>query len=74
MSLVEVTDENWGPIVVGQRPIWPVDMDEWHPKVTDNQTSVAGVGVEMYLVESNMTNQIPGLARVSQHPVGATCN
>ena len=70
MSLVEVTDESWGPLWLDRdlsgQSIWM----NGTLRFTDNQTSVAGVGVDMYLVESNMTNQIPGLAAVSQHLVG----
>ena len=71
MSLVEVTDESWGPLWLDRdlsgQSIWM----NGTLRFTDNQTSVAGVGVDMYLVESNMTNQIPGLFAVSQHLVGS---
>ena len=61
MSVVEVSDETWGPLSVDRDPTG-VNMDEWYPEVLRHQTAVEGVSAEMYLVKSNMTSLIPGIA------------
>lgn len=71
MSTVEVFNESWGPLWVDRdlagQSIWM----NGTLRFTDNQTSVEGVGLEMYLVKSNMTELVPGSAALSEHFIGS---
>lgn len=72
MSIVEVSDETWGPLTVDRDLAGDSIWMNGTLRFSDNQTAVDGVTVEMYLVKSNMTSLIPGIAASSEHFIGST--
>ena len=72
MSLVEVSEENWGPLWLDRDLSGDSIWMNGTLRFSDNQTTAEGVSVEMYLVKSNTTSLIPGTAAISEHLVGSS--
>ena len=71
LSIVEVVDENWGPIWY-ERDLSSGNLSlDGVLRFTENQTSVGNITIDMYLVKSNQTENIPGSAALEEHYVGS---
>ena len=70
LSTVEVVEENWGPIWF-DRDLSSGNLSlDGTLRFTENQSTVSNITIDMYLVKSNQTGNVPGSAAIEEHYIG----